>query len=38
MTTVILWALKLTVGLRVSGDDEAAGLDTAEHGEIAYRL
>ena len=38
MTTVILWAIKLTVGLRVSGDDEAAGLDTAEHGEIAYRL
>ena len=38
MTTVILWALKLTVGLRVSGHDEAAGLDTAEHGEIAYRL
>ena len=38
MTTAILWAIKLTVGLRVSGDDEAAGLDTAEHGEIAYRL
>ena len=38
MTTVILWAIKLTVGLRVSGDDETAGLDTAEHGEIAYRL
>ena len=38
VTTIILWAIKLTVGLRVSGDQEAAGLDTAEHGEIAYRL
>ena len=38
VTTIILWAIKLTVGLRVSGDQEAAGLDTAEHGEVAYRL
>ncbi len=37
-TAAILLALKFTVGLRVSDRDEIAGLDTAEHGETAYRL
>ena len=37
-TAAIFWALKLTVGLRVSDEDEIVGLDAAEHGETAYRL
>ena len=36
-TTAILWALKLTIGLRVSDNAEAIGLDVAEHGETAYK-
>ena len=38
VTAIILWALKATIGLRVSDNDEAVGLDEAEHGEPAYRL
>ncbi len=38
VTAVILWVLKVTIGLRVSDNDEAVGLDVAEHGETAYRL
>jgi len=33
---VILYALKLTVGLRVSRTDELRGLDLSEHGMEAY--
>jgi Amt family ammonium transporter len=33
---VILGLLRATVGLRVSLDDEVAGLDIGEHGEEAY--
>ncbi|BAC91002.1 ammonium transporter [Gloeobacter violaceus] len=35
-TTVILLALKFTLGLRPSEEAEQEGLDTAEHGEEAY--
>jgi Amt family ammonium transporter len=27
-----------TIGLRVSEEDEREGLDTASHGEAAYRM
>jgi Amt family ammonium transporter len=30
------FALKKTVGLRVSRDEELVGLDIAEHGQEAY--
>ena len=37
-TAAILWLIKLIHGLRVSGEEEEAGLDEAQHGEVAYRL
>ena len=37
MTAIILWIIKVTVGLKVSDNEEAAGLDVTEHGETAYR-
>lgn len=36
VTTVIMLALKKTIGVRVSELAEHSGLDVAEHGEIAY--
>ncbi|HZL81481.1 MAG TPA: ammonium transporter, partial [Demequina sp.] len=36
VTLVIVYALKYTMGLRVSEDVELAGIDFAEHGETAY--
>jgi ammonium transporter, Amt family len=36
MTAVILLALKATIGIRVSDEVEASGLDVAEHAESAY--
>ena len=30
--------LKLTMGVRVSAEDEAQGLDLSEHGAHAYKL
>ena len=36
MTLVIVYAIKYTIGLRVSEDVEVAGIDYAEHGETAY--
>ena len=33
---VVLYALKKTIGLRVSKEDELKGLDMAEHGELAF--
>ena len=36
LTTAIMLALKATIGIRVSEEVEAAGLDLAEHGETAY--
>ena len=38
LTAVILLAIKYTIGLRVSDEDEEVGLDVSEHGEPAYRL
>ncbi len=35
-TAVILFVVKMVVGLRVSEDDEREGLDIASHGETAY--
>jgi Amt family ammonium transporter len=36
MTSVILKVLDLTLGLRVSEEEEVAGLDVTQHGERAY--
>jgi Amt family ammonium transporter len=36
VTSLILLALKFTIGLRVSESGEEAGLDVSEHGEGAY--
>ena len=36
MTSVILLAIKVTIGLRVKETEEEAGLDVAVHGEPAY--
>jgi Amt family ammonium transporter len=36
MTWIILWITDKTVGLRVSDDDQDAGLDMSEHAEIGY--
>jgi ammonium transporter, Amt family len=33
---VIFWAIKKTIGLRVSAEDEEAGLDIVEHGMYGY--
>jgi ammonium transporter, Amt family len=35
---VLAKAVDATVGLRVPPDEEAAGLDTAQHAESAYNL
>jgi Amt family ammonium transporter len=35
-TTAILLVLKVTLGLRVSEEQEYEGLDTSLHGESAY--
>ncbi len=37
MTAIILWIIKVTIGLKVSDNSEAVGLDVTEHGETAYR-
>lgn len=37
-TIIIVMIIKKTVGLRVSEEVEAEGLDSAEHGETAYNL
>lgn len=37
ITSALLWlVLKKTVGIRVSAEEEIAGLDIGEHGNIAY--
>jgi Amt family ammonium transporter len=36
MTSIILLAIKYTIGLRASEQGEEAGLDVSEHGEGAY--
>jgi Amt family ammonium transporter len=37
-TLAILKAIDLTVGLRVPEQEEVLGLDTTQHGELAYQL
>ena len=37
-TTVILLAIKMTIGLQVKKEEEEAGLDVSLHGEPAYRM
>ena len=37
MTAIIFWVIKVTIGLKVSDNSEAVGLDITEHGETAYR-
>ena len=38
VTFLILKAIDAAVGLRVVEEDEVLGLDTSQHGELAYRL
>lgn len=38
VTALLALALKYTIGLKVSDEDEEIGLDEALHGETAYRL
>ena len=38
VTAIILWVIKLIMGLRVDDNDEQIGLDLTEHGETAYHL
>ena len=35
-SAVVFYALKLTIGVRVSEEEEEEGLDKAEHGAEAY--
>ncbi|MDP9270515.1 MAG: ammonium transporter [Chloroflexota bacterium] len=37
-TTVILFLINLVIPVRVPSDAEEAGLDLAQHGEVAYQL
>ena len=37
LTFAIMVALKKTIGVRVSEEEESTGLDLSEHGETAYR-
>jgi len=36
MTLAVLWITDKTVGLRVSAEDQLAGLDVSEHAEVGY--
>lgn len=38
MTLIIAYAIKATIGIRVSDEDESMGLDLSSHGEKAYDL
>jgi Amt family ammonium transporter len=38
LTAVIAFAIKYTIGWRISADAEVDGIDFAEHGESAYEL
>jgi len=37
-TAIIGWALKVTIGLRPTPEQEEAGLDVSDHGEEGYIL
>jgi Amt family ammonium transporter len=38
LTTIIAFAIKYTIGWRITADEEVEGIDFAEHGESAYDL
>lgn len=38
VTLVLLYIIKAVMGLRVSQDEEEAGVDTSAHGEVGYDL
>jgi Amt family ammonium transporter len=38
MTFLIMKLIDLVIGLRVQEDEEVLGLDTSQHGEMAYQL
>jgi ammonia channel protein AmtB len=38
VTAGILFAINLVMPIRVPGIDEEAGLDLAQHGEVAYGI
>jgi Amt family ammonium transporter len=38
VSLIILYIVKAIVGLRVTEEEEVAGVDTSEHGETAYNL
>jgi ammonium transporter, Amt family len=38
VTVILLYIVKLFLGLRVAESEEDAGVDTAEHGEVGYSL
>jgi Amt family ammonium transporter len=38
VAAVALWLVNVTIGLRVAEEEEREGLDTASHGEAAYRM
>lgn len=38
VTFIILKVIDMTIGLRVQEEEEVLGLDTTQHGELAYRL
>jgi Amt family ammonium transporter len=37
-TLIVTFIVKLTIGLRATAEDEAAGLDISDHGEEGYIL
>jgi Amt family ammonium transporter len=37
-TVVLAYAIKFTIGLRPSREDEETGLDLSDHGERGYHL
>ena len=38
VTFLILKLIDVTIGLRVEEQEEVLGLDTTQHGEVAYQL
>ncbi|MCI0780033.1 MAG: ammonium transporter [Chloroflexi bacterium] len=38
VTALIMLAFRYTIGIRVSQEEEAIGLDISQHGESAYEL
>ena len=38
VTPLIMLALRCTIGIRVSPEEEAIGLDLSQYGESAYEL